>query len=222
MSALERVTECIVSAFWGHPLLTEWAAYAQLLSDGGDSSTAVSSDTERILLRVLLCSAKLAASGFDAIGALDDSGKVVAHGAFPTSHAATGVPPMAGSPNAKAAGPNANLEAFVSARDELTSALALPLPGLLSKVRGSSRPPGLSAHTSFSSLNDRVCHLSLQFGDDSVAVALLAGVVSQLSPGVFGLAKLAKPFSDLLYQLSQLFLKTTSVSPANRSFFRRA
>ena len=42
------------------------------------------------------------------------------------------------------------------------------------------------------------------------ATALLCSVVEHLSPGVFGLAKLAKPFTDLLYQLSRALLNAPS------------
>lgn len=49
-----------------------------------------------------------------------------------------------------------------------------------------------------------------QFADDGFAFALLCSVVKELSPGVYGLAKLAKPFEDLLYQLTRPLVNGSS------------
>jgi hypothetical protein len=51
-----------------------------------------------------------------------------------------------------------------------------------------------------------------QFADDGVAFSLLCSVVKELSPGVYGLAKLAKPFEDLLYQLTRPLVNGASES----------
>ena len=129
-SVTQLIVERVVSALWGLSVLTDWATYAHLLADGDDAAP-LSSDTERTLLRLLATAALRASSGIDQTVLQDDK--------QPAPAAAAPVPPGAGSPNIKAPSAASSADAARGARDELTSALALPLPGLLVKVRRRTR-----------------------------------------------------------------------------------
>ncbi len=103
--------------------------------DGGDDAAQpLTAETEGVILRLLLCAAVRASSGIDATNAVDESGKVITAAPLPT--VAVGIPPIAGSPNIKVAPSAAAAAGTATARDELTAALAAPLPGLFMKVGG--------------------------------------------------------------------------------------
>lgn len=125
----QRVVDRVVSALWGQPELTDWATFAHLLADGDDDAP-LSPETEHTLLRLMATAALRAASGVDPTALTDEK--------QPALPAPGPVPPGAGSPNVKAPSAASSADACRSARDELTSALALALPGLLVKVRARS------------------------------------------------------------------------------------
>ena len=134
-----RVLERIVSALWGLPVLTDWAAYAHLLVVG-DDTIPVASGTELALVRLLATVALRAASGVDLTAPADEKSAAAAAAATAAATAAMvgPVPPGAGSPNLKAPSSSAGAvsDAHRAARDELTSALALSLPDIFAKVGG--------------------------------------------------------------------------------------